>query len=171
MAVQAGDAVVYITAHALVLIVHILLVVLVAVDAAENGIVAGIGMTVGALVPLSIVLPGINREVLHVVVEGGRLPGVLTMAYLAVGRILGSRMIGIVCLEIIRCMTTVAGVGGTHIITVVTICTVVGNGGVGTKQYIVIIMHRETRRAPSRDGSMAGTAIEGKPQCSVAGIA
>ena len=61
-------AVVNITVHAPMLLIHVGLVVLVAVGAAELSKIIGIGVAVGAAFPLSFVFAGINREKLCIVV-------------------------------------------------------------------------------------------------------
>ena len=61
-------AVVNITVHAPMLLIHVGLVVLVAVCAAKLSKIIGIGVAVGAAFPLSFVFAGINREKLCIVV-------------------------------------------------------------------------------------------------------
>ena len=82
-------AVVCVAPNALVLFIHVGLEVRMAVNTTENSIVIRIGMTISTRFPLAIVTPGVDREVLTIVIKGGRHPGVYSMAGLAVGRELG----------------------------------------------------------------------------------
>lgn len=70
MAGKTGRAVVGVSSNSIMLIIHICLVVLVAIDTTELGIVGCIGMTVSAGSPFTVMLARINREILAVMIEG-----------------------------------------------------------------------------------------------------
>jgi hypothetical protein len=57
VAVQAGYAVIHIATHATMFIIHILLVVLVAINTTEYSIIGRIDVTIGASVPFPIMFP------------------------------------------------------------------------------------------------------------------
>src|SRR5690606_7510434 len=86
MAVEAGVAVVLIARDCAVLVVHVGLVVLVAKDAFEDGVVGGIYVAIAAHVPLVFVLAGIDREILRVMVPVGGRPGCGGVARLTLSR-------------------------------------------------------------------------------------
>lgn len=126
--------------------------------ATENRVVGGVGMTFGALVPLVLVLATVNREILRIMVESGRIPGILTVALLAIGRETGRGMVGIGRLIVVRLVTADTGIGCVVVVAVVTGCALVGNGGVCSVQLIIIVVNRKSGRLPS-DGGVATGAI------------
>lgn len=73
-------AVVRIPGDAAVFIVHVGLIVLMAINAAEYSIVRRVGMAVGTQIPYPGMFPGIDGEILPVVIKGRRYPGSLGMA-------------------------------------------------------------------------------------------
>lgn len=97
--------------------------------ATENRVVGGVGMTFGALVPLVLVLAAVNREILRIMVESGRIPGILTVALLAIGRKTGRGMVGIGRLIVVRLVTADTGIGCVVVVAVVAGRALVGNGG------------------------------------------
>jgi len=66
MAFQASHTLVEVAPHIIMFVIHFSLVVLVAVDATEHSIVAGIGMAFVAADPFSVVASGINGKILCV---------------------------------------------------------------------------------------------------------
>lgn len=68
----------------------------VAINTTEQTEVVGYRMAVCALVPLIVVFSAVNREVHIIVVEGGRLPGILTMTQRTIGGESCRSMVGIV---------------------------------------------------------------------------
>ena len=69
MALETGIAVILVTADIIVLIIHICLVMFMAVNATEHGVIGRICMTIGTGSPFTVVLPGIYREILSVMVK------------------------------------------------------------------------------------------------------
>lgn len=64
----AGSTGIGISIPSLMLAIHIRLIVFVAVDTTEHGIVCAIGMAFGTIVPPAPVLPAVNREILAVMI-------------------------------------------------------------------------------------------------------
>ncbi len=62
------------------------ILVIVAIQAIEHGIIIRRGMAFIAVVPLTLMLPAVNREIHIVVVKSGRLPSILVVASSAVRR-------------------------------------------------------------------------------------
>ncbi len=99
------------------------------------------------------------KRIDRVVVEGRRRPGSLAMAIGATGRELRCRVVRVGRSSVVRRVASVAGIGCIVVIAVVASRTVTGNGGVRTLQYVVIVVHRERSRFPTRVGGMAGRAV------------
>lgn len=95
MAVVTGIAVVLIVRAPLVLTVRSRLRVFVAKNALENGKVRGIVVTVRTLIPFVAMSPGIDREVLRIVIPVRWRPRCSRMTALAISRELSCRVIGI----------------------------------------------------------------------------
>jgi hypothetical protein len=74
MTFKTSNAIVSISPHTLVLFVGRGFVVVMAVNATEKCKISGGCMTIGAVIPFSLVLAGVYREVLPVMIEGGWLP-------------------------------------------------------------------------------------------------
>ena len=74
MASQACRRIVVVTGHTTVLVIHIVLVVLMAVETREHREVSGLVMASRATLPFAVVLPRENWEVICVVVEVGPGP-------------------------------------------------------------------------------------------------
>lgn len=126
--------------------------------ATENGVVGGVGMTLGTLVPLILVLAAVNREILRIVIERGWVPGTLTVALIAIGRKTGRDMVGIGRLVVVRLVAAGAGIGRGVVVAVVTGRALVGNGCVCPVQRIIIVVNGKGGRLPA-DGGVATGAI------------
>ncbi len=104
MAFIAGYTVKSIASDTGMFAVHIGLVVFMAINAAEELVVALVCMTLTAQAPCALVFPGIDREILPVVIECGGCPGRCAMARFAVGAELSCsmrRIAGlIVCIQV-----------------------------------------------------------------------
>ena len=86
MAIITCRAVVRISGNPLVLIVHLgLITVLMAIDATEYLVIIRVSMAVSAKRPGTGVMPGINRKILTIMIEGGGYPCNCVMARLAIG--------------------------------------------------------------------------------------
>jgi hypothetical protein len=64
MAFQAGNALINVSPNVVMFVVHIILVVIVAINAGENTVIAGVGMTFGTADPFPVMTPRIHREIL-----------------------------------------------------------------------------------------------------------
>jgi hypothetical protein len=75
VAVQTGQAVIFITTHFRMLVIHVTLVVLMATQAGKDRIVGWIAVTFGATVPFTPVLPRIDGKKQTIMFcESGRFP-------------------------------------------------------------------------------------------------
>ena len=79
-------------------------------------------------------------------------------------------MIGVSRCIVVVDMTTGASVGGIKVVTIMASSTVVGDGGMGTFDDIIIIVHGEGCRIPTRLGGMTGSTIVGDADGTVIGI-
>lgn len=162
VASQTCRAVVRITIYAIMLVVGF--GIRVAGGAREYGIIGGIRVAVDTLCPFSFVLPAVDGEILPIVVKGGRHPGIFIMAGCTIHRKLQSSVIGVGCVVIIFSVTAFACVRCTIVVSVVTCCAIVGNGGMRTIQGITAIVFRKSGRAPTRFSGMARDTIGRKSQ-------
>lgn len=112
MAGKAGGRIVAVSADSLMFTVHVCLVVLMAVDAAELAVIRWIGVAVGTKAPFSVVLARIYREILSIMIKRGRNPGTFGMAGLAFCRKLGRGVWRIGGLVITFKMTSGTGIRG-----------------------------------------------------------
>jgi len=78
-----GLAVVAVTLHFLMVLIRILLIVLMADDAAEDREVVGIGMAVAALIPRVVMRTRVDREPLRVMIELRLIPVDSVVTHLA----------------------------------------------------------------------------------------
>ena len=115
-------------------------------SAGENCIIRRIGMTIGTLIPLSLVFPGIDGEILPVMIPGRWSPCSLVMTLIAGGRELGSLVAGIVRLVIVCNMA--AGTGIRSIIVIPVVATGTGKRNMGACKNIIIIVNWEGGRGP-----------------------
>ena len=122
-------------------------------------IIGRIGMTIHTLRPFHFVFSTINREILRIMVEGGRHPGRLCMARCTIGWEIGRGMVWIVRLVIIRSVASDTGAGRVVVIPVVASGTIVGNRSVRALQRVIVIVDRETCRCPTGRCGMAHGAI------------
>lgn len=148
VAFEAGLVVVHITADTIVFFVRICLVVLVARDAGKFCIVVRTGMAFRTIVPFSLVLTGIYREVLPVVIKSGRLPFYLCVACFAVGAELSCGVRRVVCFGIVLFMAAITGVRGIDVVVVMAIVAVIGNFRMGPFNHVIFIMIGKSGRFP-----------------------
>ena len=104
------------------------------------------------------------------VVEGGRGPGVLSMAGGAVRWQLMCSMVRIGGRVVIGSVAPAAGIGRVVVVAVVTGRTVVGNVGVGAVQRIKVVVYVKTGGRPAGSRTVARCTIRGKPQVTVVRI-
>lgn len=107
MTVEAGVAVERVATLVTMLIGELRLIV-VAIRAGEHAIVARVRVALRTRVPLTIVVPAVDGEILGVMVERGGLPSTLTMALGAIHRELGSRVVRVSGGVVIRHMASTA---------------------------------------------------------------
>lgn len=162
MAFKAGDAVVHITRHILVFIVHFRLQM--ANGATEDGIISGVGMAISTSIPFAFVFARINRKILCIVIEIGGLPGILVMTKLAIRGKLRRLVIGIGGGVVIALMAAKAGRWRILVVSVVANHAIISDKGMGTLKRVKIIVNGEQRRLPVRIGGMAKLALVRKSQ-------
>ncbi len=114
--------------------------------------------------------PAVNGEVLAIVVESRRIPGVLRVTRGAIGRELGRQVVGVARLRIIEGMASVTGIGRIVVIAVMAGGTVRGNGCVRSLQHVIVVVVGKGRRHPVGRRSMTGCAVGGKAQRVVIGV-
>lgn len=107
MAVEARVAVVLIARDLAMFVVHVGLIVLVAEDTFEDGIVGGIHVAIAAHVPLVFMFSGVDREVLRVMVPVGGCPGRGGVTRLTFSRKQRRGVVRVRCAVISRLMTAV----------------------------------------------------------------
>ena len=112
VAVKAGIAVVLVAAYLIVFIVHLGLIVLMTINAAEHGIVRWIGMAVSAGIPFTVVFAGIYRKILNIMIKGRWRPAVFCMAVLTGDRKLCRQMWRVAGLIVGIYMAIRTGIGG-----------------------------------------------------------
>lgn len=114
----ASLAVVAVALYVLMILVDFLLVaVLMADDAAEEGKVVRVRMTIAALIPSALVAPGINREPLCMI-ELSLIPVHRVMTHLAGCRKASHRMIRIRCAVVVRLMAEEARRGSSIVLVI-----------------------------------------------------
>ncbi len=165
---QTGVILINIPADTAVLIVG--LRVGMAIGAGHLCIIGRVSMAIDTLIPLAVMGPAVDGEILPVVVEGGRRPARLIMATGAIRRELSRLVVGIGRLVVVRIVAPETGIRRIVIITVVAGGAVVGNGGVRSLEDVVVVVVGKGRRHPTRIGGMARSAIGGEAQGLVVGI-
>jgi hypothetical protein len=136
------------------LAVHLaLIIMLMAIDATEYQVIARVCMAVGAQRPCAGMMPGIDREILTVMVKGGRYPRSRCMARLAIGGELGRSVRRIVSLVVIIQVTANTRIRDVVIVPVMAL--VASGRDMCTGQWPVSIVNRECGRAPARVCCMA----------------
>ena len=100
-------------------------------------------------------------EIGGVVIECCRHPGIFTMTDSAIGRKLQLDVIGVGGLIIVLGVASVAGIRRIVIIPVVAGYTVVGDGGMGPVEGIVVVVNGKSGRHPAGLGSVAAAAVGG----------
>ena len=122
-------------------------------------VVGGIGVAICALVPFAFVFAAVNGEMLVVVVESRRYPGVFAVTIGAVGRKIQRHVTGVGGSIVIGSMAADAGIGSIVVIAVVAFGAVGGNSGMRAVKRVIIVVIGEGSRHPTRRGSMAGCAV------------
>lgn len=150
-------ALIDVSRHALVLVVHILLVMLVTENTLENLVVIGIHMAIRTNAPLSLMLAGIDREVLRVVIPGGLSPVNGIMAVFTRGGKSRRQVIGIGGIVIIRLMARKAIRGGAGVSTGMTGQAGLHGMGAGQRKLGLIVIERGWR--PGSRGMAPGAIM------------
>ncbi len=159
---EAGRAAVRVAAYASVLVVGF--GVGVAGGASHLGVVGRVGVAVHAGIPLTVVRPGVDGEILRIVVEAGRHPSALAVAACAIRRELRRLVVGVRGGRILRRVAAEAVVGRREIVAVVAGGALVRNHCVSAIQRVKIIVQRKSRRLPIGHGRVAEGAVVGQGQ-------
>ena len=136
-------------------LIHVGLVVFMTISTTENNEIPGISMTLGAGVPLPVVFTAVNGKIHAIVIKSGRFPDFLCMTFKAFGREFRREVRRIVGLVVIFFVTAKACIRCVVIFSIVTFGAAVGNGSMGTNEFIVIVMDFEGSRLPSGNCGMA----------------
>ena len=148
-----GIAVVGISGDALVIIVR--LRIQVTPGTAKFRVVVGIDMAFHTLRPFALVLAAVDREILGIVIEVGRDPGILGMAAGAIRRELGCYMVRVLGVVEIVAVAPEAGVGRVVVIPVMAGGAIITDTRMRPNERIEIIVDGEGGRHPVRGGGMA----------------
>ena len=124
------------------------------------GIVGRIAVTVGTLIPFSLVISAVNWKILGIMVEGSGCPGRFTVATGAIGRKLSRNMVRIGRIVVVIGVATRTGVGGIIVVAIMTSCTVIRNPCMRSVQRVVAVVIGEGRGLPGYVG-MTGCTISG----------
>lgn len=122
-------------------------------------VIARICMTIHTSTPLPVVCTAVNREVLPVMVKGGRHPGRFGMAPCTIGRELGCHVIRHCRGIVVSLVASGTSIWRSVVIPVVTGGTIARNGGMRPVQHVVIIVNGKGCRCPARSRRMAAFAI------------
>ena len=170
MAGQAGAAGIGVAGDALVFGVGVGLVVLVAVDAADDGKIAGVGMAGGTGIPGTLVGARVNGKILRIVIESGGAPAGLRVAGGTVGGKARGGVRRILRLLVIGQVAAYAGIRSVVEVFVVAAGTVVGGGGMGAVEGKEVVVVGHGRRAPARFGGVAGSTVGAQTDLLVVGV-
>ena len=158
VATQACTAYILIASDTLVFAIHLCLG-MAGPCAGKHCKIRSICMTFRTTGPRSFMLSCIDREILPVVVEVGRCPCRLGVAFGAGCGELGCFMIWIFCLVVFSCVTPGAGIRGSGIVAFMTIST--SEGYMCAGQHIEGIVIGESSWLPAGLGSVAGSTFFG----------
>ncbi len=154
---QTGRTVIRVATHTSMFLVR--LRVRMAGHTGELRIIIGVGMAVHTGIPFPLMHPAIDREVLAIVIKSSWLPGILGMAARTIRRELQGSMRWIRRLVVIFRMAAHTGRRGIIVVSVMTSGAVIRYSCMRSFQYIIIIVIRESRRAPVRIRRMAARTI------------
>jgi hypothetical protein len=148
MAIIACRTAVRISGYTLVVVVHLgLIVMCMAINATEKRVIARVCMAVGTKGPFTGMMSGVDREILTIMVEGRGYPCSGGMAAFAIGRKLCRSMGWICSSSIVGLVTTITGIRGCGVITVVTL--VAGDCYMCAGKGIISIVDGECSRCPA----------------------
>ena len=122
-------------------------------------VIARSRMAFCTLIPNTRVSTAVNRKILIVMVKGGRYPTTLTMTTGTIRRKLRRNMVRIFRVVVICLMTAHAGIRCLRVITVVTSCTIIGYDGMGSVEYVIIVVVRHACRCPTGSRRVAGDTV------------
>ncbi len=131
------------------------IVMLMAIDAAEQAIVAGCGVAVHTFIPLPFMFATVDGEILTVMIPDRGDPRIRGMTGFTIGWEADLFMVGIIGPVIIVAMAPETGIRRVVVIPVMTGCTVIRDPRMRTGQWPEIIMDGEGRRYPVRICRMA----------------
>lgn len=126
----------------------------VAINTTERVVIPA-DVAIHAQVPFSFVPATVNREVHIVMVESGRLPGILVMAQGAIRWETCRLMVRIVRSVVVGLVAAEAGVRRVVVVSVVAEYAIVLNGDVRPLKLPVLVVNGEQCRVPVRIGGMA----------------
>jgi hypothetical protein len=132
-----------------------LVIMLMAIDTAEGGIISCNGMAFTAGVPYPPVPSAVNREILPVMIKCRWLPAVHRMTILTIRREKCRTVVRVDGIVVILLMAPRTGIGCIAVIPVMAKGTIVGNDGMCPVKRIEVIMIVKRCRCPVRICGMA----------------
>jgi len=159
MAFETSLAVIKISPDTGMLFIRVGLVVIMAVDAAEQAEVGSICVAIRAGFPFPVMFATVNREELSIMVKCGRGPGHFVMTRYTFGRKPTGGMRRVDGLVVIIFMTAEAGIGGIIVIARMTGKAIGRYIRMRSCQGIVIVVVWKCSRFPFRFSGMAQLAI------------
>lgn len=137
------------------------IVMLVAIDTAEQGIVAWRRVAIHALIPFAFMFAAIDREVLPVMIPGGRGPSRGRVAGFTIRGEPDLFVVRIIGAIIIRTVAAKAGIRRVVIIPVVTGRAIVGDARMSAGQWPEVIVNGESGGHPIGVSSVTQGTIRG----------
>ena len=160
VASEACSTFVYIARYAIVVVVGFGIGV--ASGASYLGVVVGVGMTIHASIPFTLMCPAVNGEVLCIVIESSGYPFRFGVAVLAIGTELSGLVIGIGGAIIIVLVATHTSIGCIVVVAIVASGAFIGDGSVRPVEGVEVIVYIKCGRLPIRSSGMTRFAICGK---------
>jgi hypothetical protein len=136
----------------------------------EYRIIIGIGVTICARSPFTLVFSAVNWEVQAIMVKGCRCPVVFIVTGRAVSWEVGCYVIGIGGSLVFAIVAAITSIRRVIVIAIMALSTIIGNGSMGTIQWIIIIVNCKGRRSPTWGCGMAACTICRQTEGSVVGV-
>lgn len=117
----------------MVTVYAVLVVMLMAIDAAKYCIVAAIGMAVSAKIPFTLMFPAVDGEIIRIMIKCCRRPRALIVTLRTIGRKLSSTVVRVGSIVIVGLVTSDTSGGRIREGGIMTTAAIVGYCCVGTQ--------------------------------------